>query len=82
MINGAFVMHVPVSGRARQVSWLDSCALWYWGDIDIEGLTILSRLRSLFPQTRSLLMDGETLSRWRDSLTFRAMAASWACRQG
>jgi hypothetical protein len=52
----------------RQVSWLGSCTLWYWGDIDVEGLTILSRLRSVFPQTRSLLMDGKTLSRWRGSL--------------
>jgi len=49
-----------------QVPWLASCTLWYWGDIDVDGLAILSRLRTVFPQTRSLLMDGETLSMWRD----------------
>jgi hypothetical protein len=39
--------------------------VWYWGDIDVEGFGILARLRTLFPQTRSLLMDGETVERWR-----------------
>jgi hypothetical protein len=52
----------------RYLPWLASCALWYWGDIDAEGLTILSRLRTVFPQTRSLLMDTETLACWRDQV--------------
>ena len=52
----------------RYFPWLASSALWYWGDIDAEGLAILSRLRSVFPQTRSLLMDGETLACWRDQV--------------
>lgn len=52
----------------RYVSWLASCAIWYWGDIDVEGLAILSRLRSVFPHTRSLLMDQDTLDRWREQL--------------
>jgi hypothetical protein len=50
----------------RYLPWLAFRAMWYWGDIDAEGLSILSRLRSIFPQTRSLLMDGETLACWRD----------------
>jgi hypothetical protein len=52
----------------RYLPWLASCTLWYWGDLDAEGLAILSRLRSLFPHTRSLLMDGETLACWRDQV--------------
>lgn len=50
----------------RYVPWLASCELWYWGDVDADGLAILSRLRSAFPQTRSLLMDGDTVRRWRE----------------
>ena len=52
----------------RYLPWLASCAVWYWGDIDGEGLAILWRLRNMFPQTRSVLMDGETLTQWRDQL--------------
>ncbi len=51
------------------VPWLANCAVWYWGDLDVEGFEILSRLRIRFPQTRSLLMDAATLERWKDSLT-------------
>lgn len=49
----------------RYLSWLAEAAIWYWGDIDVEGFGILSRLRSLHPQTRSLLMDEGTLAGWR-----------------
>src|SRR5439155_7425037 len=52
----------------RHVPWLTSCTVRYWGDIDVEGFVILSRLRNVLPQTRSLLMDGETFARWRDRL--------------
>lgn len=31
--------------------------LYYWGDLDPDGLTILSRLRQYYPQVKSLLMD-------------------------
>lgn len=49
----------------RYVSWLGQTDLWYWGDIDVEGLSILARLRIAFPSTRSLLMDAEPLLAWR-----------------
>lgn len=49
----------------RYLPWLAQPALWYWGDIDVEGFAILARLRNLFPQTRSLMMDDETLAGWR-----------------
>ncbi len=48
----------------RYVPWLADSDLWYWGDIDVEGFQILSRLRIDFPATRSFLMDGETTSSW------------------
>ncbi len=53
----------------RYLSWLSSCDVWYWGDIDVEGLEILSRLRTVLPQTKSFLMDGDALARWEDRLT-------------
>ena len=37
--------------------WLHDTPIHYWGDLDVEGFEILSRLRQRFPQTRSLLMN-------------------------
>jgi hypothetical protein len=33
----------------------------YWGDIDVEGFVILSRLRNLFPHVESVLMDMDAI---------------------
>lgn len=41
--------------------WPGTTAVFYWGDIDTHGFAMLDRLRGLFPQARSLLMDRETL---------------------
>ena len=43
------------------VPWLADLELFYWGDIDTHGLSILSQLRRRFPHVRSLLMDRQTL---------------------
>ena len=50
------------------VTWLADRVLWYWGDLDVEGFEILSRLRIRFPRTRSFLMDASTVHRWKDNL--------------
>jgi hypothetical protein len=42
-------------------AWLRNCEVFYWGDIDTHGFAILDQLRSLLPETRSLLMDRSTL---------------------
>jgi hypothetical protein len=47
--------------RLAEVRWLHDRALHYWGDIDTYGFHILDRLRVLFPDAQSLLMDRETL---------------------
>jgi hypothetical protein len=52
--------------RLAEARWLAGRALHYWGDIDTYGFHILDRLRAIFPDTRSLLMDRETLVRHRD----------------
>lgn len=42
-------------------AWLDMCEIFYWGDIDTNGLAILDQFRARFPASRSLLMDVPTL---------------------
>lgn len=45
----------------KQVTWLNSVKVFYWGDIDTNGFAILSQLRGYFPHVESLLMDEETI---------------------
>lgn len=52
----------------RYLTWLDQRELWYWGDIDVDGFAILSRLRGVFPHVRSFLMGDETVRAWRDRI--------------
>lgn len=56
-------------GRAvallRYLACLKDLPIIYWGDMDAEGYEILSHLRSIYPQTQSILMDKATLDRWR-----------------
>ena len=47
--------------RLSEVRWLHRRALHYWGDIDTYGFHILDRLRALFGDAQSFLMDRETL---------------------
>jgi len=49
----------------QHVPWLRTASIFYWGDLDVDGFEILSSLRRLFPQTRSVLMDFRTLARQR-----------------
>jgi hypothetical protein len=55
-------------GRAatelRQVEWLRNIPITYWGDVDVEGMKILSAWRVIFPQTQSLFMDDDSLARF------------------
>jgi hypothetical protein len=55
--------HVDNVGR---LPWLANADVNYWGDIDTHGFTILDRLRAWLPQTRSVLMDRNTLLAHRD----------------
>ncbi len=45
----------------KGIPWLDERRIYYWGDIDTHGFSMLSMTRGIFPQCRSLLMDEETL---------------------
>lgn len=48
----------------RYVPWLTTASVTYWGDLDIEGLVILSALRAIYPQTQSVLMDEASVASW------------------
>jgi hypothetical protein len=47
--------------RLGDVPWLRCRRVHYWGDIDTHGFAMLDRFRAHFPETRSLLMDLQTL---------------------
>lgn len=52
--------------RIGRMHWLSDVAVWYWGDLDTHGFAILDRLRAVLPQTKSFLMDRESLLVHRD----------------
>lgn len=45
----------------KNAEWLKKRELWYWGDIDTHGFSILSQFRAYFPAAKSLFMDHATL---------------------
>jgi hypothetical protein len=53
-------------GRAGALPWLADVEVHYWGDLDTHGFAILHQLRAWLPQTRSFLMDRQTLVQHRD----------------
>ncbi len=50
----------------KNAVWLADKEIYYWGDIDTHGLQILSQMRGYFPNTRSIMMDFETLNAFKD----------------
>jgi len=51
----------------KDVTWLRSKKIHYWGDLDAQGFQILSELRSHFCQVESFLMDRESFDRFYES---------------
>jgi hypothetical protein len=52
--------------RATSLPWLVNAEIRYWGDLDTHGFAILNQLRARLPQTRSFLMDRDTLLAHRE----------------
>ncbi len=50
----------------HRTGWVAAADIVYWGDIDTDGLNILSAVRSHLPQARSILMDRTTLTEHLD----------------
>lgn len=48
----------------KNVEWLSTVKLFYWGDIDVQGFKILSQFSPYFPHTQSLLMDEMTFEQF------------------
>ena len=48
----------------KNIDWLSKRVIYYWGDIDLDGFAILSRLRGYYPQTQSLMMDASTMQKF------------------
>ena len=67
-IPGAIAIHGGgyAVGDLRAVPALADKPLLYWGDLDTNGFAILNDLRSAFPHAVSVMMDEETLERYRD----------------
>lgn len=45
----------------KEIQWINNCEVFYWGDIDTHGFSILSIARNFIPLCTSMLMDEETL---------------------
>ena len=54
----------------RSVSFLKNKEIYYWGDIDLHGLEILSKYREIFPHTKSFLMNRETFETFSEFAAF------------
>ena len=53
-------------GLLKGAEWLADKKIIYWGDIDVHGFQILSRIRGNFPKTKSCMMDFETFNEFRN----------------
>lgn len=50
----------------KNVCWLQSKSIFYWGDIDVHGFQILSQLRGYFPNTESIMMNMNTYEQFKE----------------
>jgi hypothetical protein len=79
---------VSVVGLGRAVTlagglpWVHRSQTFYWGDIDTDGLEILSLARTIFPTMRSVLMERETLLQYCDRWVAEGTVNERAARGG
>lgn len=50
----------------KDVAWLKSKKIFYWGDLDAQGFQILSEIRTHFPHVESFLMNRETFDQYNE----------------
>jgi hypothetical protein len=48
----------------QNAKWLNEITVLYWGDIDVHGFEMLSRIRKHFDHTQSVLMDKTTFEKF------------------
>ena len=51
--------------RLEGIKWLNDNRIVYWGDNDVDGFLILSRLRNIFPHVESIMMNQKTIEAHR-----------------
>jgi hypothetical protein len=51
----------------QNAKWLNDITVLYWGDIDVHGFEMLSRIRKHFNHTQSVLMDKTTFDKYFDN---------------
>ncbi|TWT75301.1 Wadjet anti-phage system protein JetD domain-containing protein [Allorhodopirellula solitaria] len=51
------------------ISWLMTCQVIYWGDLDADGFRILDRLRRVLPHVESRLMEQAVVDQFRNLAT-------------
>ena len=49
----------------KNIEWLNEKEIFYWGDLDEHGFQILHQLRNYYPGTRSIMMDLQTYTAFR-----------------
>ncbi len=49
----------------KDIPWLKNVPIYYFGDLDVHGVAILSNLRRNFSHVKSFLMDLETFEHWK-----------------
>jgi len=64
---------IVICGGGKNVAWLEAPWLQnktvcYWGDIDSEGLYILSMVRAKLPKVAALMMDEATLIEFQNKM--------------
>lgn len=52
--------------KLKKALWLANKEIFYWGDIDTHGFQILSQVRGYFSNTKSIMMDFETLNTFKE----------------
>ena len=53
-------------GILKNVEWLRSKKIYYWGDIDRDGFAILSQIRGHFSHVKSIMMDKESIANFKN----------------
>ena len=64
---------IVVCSGGKNIAWMDAGWLKqkqvsYWGDIDSEGLNILSMVRQKVPHLKALMMDEATVLQFEDKM--------------
>ncbi|OUY11207.1 hypothetical protein CAP42_02705 [Acinetobacter indicus] len=68
-----FANGIVVCGGGKNITWVEAAWLkkkkvFYWGDLDSEGLNILSMVREKHPAVIPLMMDEATLLHFQERM--------------